>query len=137
MKLSDKRSDNVEDRSRDTSVFAPHSNPNGNARLVHLRDVALKEASARDLKRAEDLGKDNPMAEMLGGMDREYRKARQHPSRKKSVPVPTERPDPSEPYTRPTLWNDDDKTKGLMDGMRPSDQSEPKTKGGMKPKPDA
>jgi hypothetical protein len=111
MKLSGRQSTNIEDRREDTSIYAPHRDPNSIAAVNRSREAELKATQASDAQRVKDLGKNNPMAGVLAGMDREYHKARAHPaSNKKWIPVPTERPDPEEEDT---------------------------LKGGMKPKPRA
>jgi hypothetical protein len=125
-------SKNVEDRTGDTSVYAPHRNP-ASMRAVSLsRTNEIKAAEERDLQRIKDLGEKNPLRDSLKGMDTEYRKALKHPDKSKPIPIPTERPDPSKPYKRPTVFT------SLMDehGMRPEqDDNQPDDiKGGMKPK---
>lgn len=136
MKKLDKQSTNIEDRRGDTSVNAPHRNP-ASMRAVNLsRTNEIKAAEERDRQRIKDLGEKNPMRDSLKGMDTQYRKALKHPDKRKPIPIPTERPDPSKPYKRPTVFT------YLMDerGMRPAEQDDnqpDELKGGMLPKPRA
>jgi uncharacterized protein (TIGR02594 family) len=90
---SDKRSVNVEDRSRDTSVYAPHRNPTSNLSVMQSRNAEVKAMTESDLQRIKTLGKTNPMAHELRGMDIEYNRAMNNPASDKGwTPVPTSRP---------------------------------------------
>lgn len=97
-------SKNVEDRSRDTSVFAPHSNPRGNAIINRSRlieEVVSRLTNSGNAQRAAGTS----FEPMLAGMDKSYaqrKKQKRDPDAR--IPIPTERPDPTVPYKRPTVF---------------------------------
>jgi hypothetical protein len=115
MKIATPPSKNVEDRSGDTSVYAPHRNPAENKIANESRKRETEALAKKTREDVEKMGKKNPFYDTLQAMEN------WKPERRKNanIPIPSERPDPSEPYTKPTV-------------MLPED-----IKGGMKPKPRA
>lgn len=101
MKLIGRQSTNIEDRTRDTSVSAPHRNPFDKTAAYNQiidqsrnRDNAMESMSGA--KRGANM-KGNPFGKMLKGMNKA---AAQPVSPMAKIPIPTPRPDNSKPLPK-------------------------------------
>jgi hypothetical protein len=127
-------SKNVEDRSSDTSSYAPHRNPAENKIANESRAKEVAALARKGREDVKDWGKKNPAYDALKAMDDWESK----PEKDANVPIPTERPDPNAPYVKPTVMLPrDDKGGMLRPGSGKEKQKNDKINGGMKPKPRA
>ncbi len=101
MKLRGRRqSRNVEDRSRDTSVSAPHRNPQSVRAIVESRSAEMKSYEDRNRKTlGEAKRRKNSISPMLKGIGK---RLKSDPGAK--IPIPTPRPTPDKNYKHPKLW---------------------------------
>lgn len=107
MKLTGRQSNNIEDRSMDTSIYAPHRNPALNKSINDARNAEANARLNQDAQNAKEWGKKNPAYDTLQSMDKWKAPP---PMKDASIPIPTPRPDPSDP--KPTIFTDPYNKKG-------------------------
>lgn len=101
MKLTGKQSTNVEVRAREFPRPMAGSRIGGEG--IHQSDARAYDEWGSQRIKATLQTKNSPFTPMLKGMDK--------PSPKQSanakIPIPTERPDPTKPYTKPKVFTRD------------------------------
>lgn len=103
MKLDkSKQSKNVEDRTQESSTTAFKTDRTKNPaylRVKEQREEEYYEYGKEVIKKTMD-NKKSPFRKMLKDMDKPLPRTKKHAD----IPIPTERPDPSKPYTKPTVF---------------------------------
>lgn len=122
MKLDKSRqSVNIEDQRGNSSASAFKTDRTKNPAILRVKEQRrkeLEEYGEKAVKQTMD-NKNSPFRKILKDMDKPLPHVKKHAD----IPIPTERPDPSKPYTKPTIFTN---LTGYNSQVTPGDWKEKK-----------